>query len=61
MKKQFQLAFWGGTTIRYKRNHADLESAEAEARKVLNKMSNRGAHPAVIYEAGKGHPVASVN
>lgn len=48
-KRQYELTFWGGTSIRYKRWHADLESARTEAKRVYGKMTNRAAHPAVIY------------
>lgn len=56
----FELTFWGTVSVRHRRNHATLEAARAEATRVLNKMSNRRAHPAVIYSAGSEKPVASV-
>jgi hypothetical protein len=46
---KYELTFWGGVKAKYKRNHPTLEAATAEAKKVLAKLSNRAAHPAVIY------------
>lgn len=57
----FDLTFWGGTDEMYRRTHLTLDSARKEAERVLAEMSNRGAHPAVIYEDGKSQPVATVN
>lgn len=57
----FELTFWGGTRVDYRRTHLTLASAEREAKRVLSEMSNRSAHPAVIYEDGKSQPVATVN
>jgi hypothetical protein len=37
-----------------------MDAAKTEAYRVLAKMANRAAHPAVIYMDGKGHPVSSV-
>lgn len=51
--KRFELSFFGGTDIRYKRGHDDIESAKTEARRVHSKMQNKGAHPAIIYEGDK--------
>jgi hypothetical protein len=57
----FELTFWGGTTVDNRRTHLTLDSARIEAERVLAKISNRAAHPAVIYEDGKRQPVATVN
>jgi hypothetical protein len=45
----YELTFWGGVNVKHKRNHPTLEAATAEAKKVLAKLDNRAAHPAVIY------------
>jgi hypothetical protein len=52
---KFELTFWGGVDVRYRRNHKTVEQAKAEALKVLGKINNRNAHPAIIYgpELGK--------
>jgi len=57
----FELAFWGGVGLRYRRTHLTFKSAEAEALRVLAKLPNRNAHPAVIYQDGHDHPIATVN
>jgi hypothetical protein len=46
---KYELTFWGSVTVKHKRNHPTLEAATTEAKKVLAKVSNRTAHPAVIY------------
>ncbi len=50
----YELTFWGGAPrgIRYKRDHATLAEAQAEAHRVLAKIENRAAHTAVIYGPG---------
>ena len=48
-KAGFELTFWGGLNRRYKKFHETQESAENEARRVLNRLENRGAKPAMIY------------
>lgn len=48
MKKRFELTFWGGISIRYRRWHDTYESAEKVALAVLAKI-DRAAHPAIIY------------
>ncbi len=58
---KFELTFWGGTDIRYRRRHKTLDAAQAEAEKVLAKMDQRAAHPAVIYHDDERQPVATVN
>ena len=57
----FELTFWGGVGATYRRTHLTLDSAKAEAGRVLADISNRAAHPAVIYEDGKSQPVATIN
>lgn len=56
----FELSFWGGTTIQYRRMHLSLKSATTEAERVLSEMHSRAAHPAIIYEHGKPQPVMTV-
>lgn len=58
---KFELTFFGGTDVRYRRRHKTLEAAQAEAEKVLAKMEQRAAHPAVIYHDDARQPVATVN
>lgn len=58
---KFELTFFGGTDIRYRRRHKTIDAAREEALKVLGKMNNRGAHPAVIYHDDERQPVATVN
>jgi len=64
----YELTFWGELYLgfrmpRYRKYHATLASARREAERVLRRMErldiNRGAHPAVIYDAD-GRDVASV-
>ncbi len=50
----FELVFWGGTKLRYRHTHVNYEAAETEARRVLARMCNRAAHPAIIYGIGCG-------
>lgn len=47
---KYELSFWGYVDRKYKINHDTIESAEAEARRVLATLPNRRAHPAVIYD-----------
>jgi len=49
----YELTFWGGIKCKYKRVHETLASAEAEAKRILEKLPNRAAHPAVIYDDNK--------
>jgi len=56
----FELTFWGGVPVKYRRTHKTVDAAKAEAERVLAKIENRAAHPAVIYQDGKSQPVASV-
>jgi hypothetical protein len=44
----YELAFWGGTTIKYRRTHKTLDDAQKEARRVHRKMNRPAAHPATI-------------
>lgn len=53
-KGQFELTFWGGISMRYKRFHQTLEAAQDTAGDVLSKLDNRAAHPAIIYGPGLG-------
>jgi len=46
----FELTFWGGTKLHYRRWHATLAKAADEARRVRAKMAEPNAHPAVIYD-----------
>ena len=50
---QYELTFWGGLPNRfvegYRRHHATLEAARAEAHRCLAELPNRSAHPAIIY------------
>ncbi len=50
----FELTFFGGTRLRYRRVHSTFEAAEAEAYRVLARMDNRAAHPAIIFGHGCG-------
>lgn len=56
----FELTFWGGTSIDYRRYHLTLGSARDEAQRVLKKLRDRAAHPAVIYEDGQTLPVWTI-
>ena len=59
---EFELTFWGGSAgEKYRRNHKTFDSAKAEAHRVLAEMSNRGAHPAIIYGPGVGKDGAAFN
>jgi hypothetical protein len=63
----YELTFWGEAYLkrmpRYRKYHATLADARREAERVLRRFErmdiNRGAHPAVIYDAD-GRDVASV-
>lgn len=50
---KYELTFWSGVKCKYKRMHDTIESAEKEAKRILAKLPNRGAHPAVIYDDKK--------
>jgi len=54
---KFELTFWGGTTLRYRRYHDTLEQATEEAHKVHAKMREPKAHPAVIYHGDEKYTV----
>lgn len=54
MSARFELVFAGGPNFRYSRLHDTYEAAEAEAARILAKMPNRAAHPAIIYGPGCG-------
>jgi hypothetical protein len=54
----FTLVFFGGVSVRYRKNHRSIESAKAEAKRVLSKMANAAAHPAIIR--GDGLPVDGI-
>ena len=47
--KKYELTFWGGIPFRYTRWHASAEDAAAEAKRILGLLTNRAAHPAIIY------------
>ncbi len=58
----FELTFWGGSAgEKYRRNHKTLDAAKSEAYRVLAEMSNRGAHPAIIYGPGLGSDGLTIN
>lgn len=46
---KYELTFWGGCSLRYRRWHLTYESAREKALEVLGKMDNAAAHPAIIY------------
>lgn len=50
----FELTFWGGTSIRYRRDHRTIHTATREALRVLLTIRDRAAHPAIIYGPGLG-------
>lgn len=50
---KFELVFFGGVSVKYKRNHATLEAARAEAKRVQRKI-NVAAHPAIVRGPGLG-------
>jgi len=50
----FELVFAGGTNLQYRRKHVNYAAAKIEALRVLAKMCNRAAHPAIIYGIGCG-------
>jgi len=55
--RPFTLTFVGGAMVklpRHTREHATYEAASDEAGRVLGKMDNRAAHPAIIYGPGCG-------
>lgn len=46
---KFELTFFGGTKIRYRRWHRTIEAAKEVAHRVLSEIGDRAAHPAIIY------------
>lgn len=55
LSEKFELAFWGGISKRrYRRWHETFDEAETEALKILGSLSNRAAHPAIVYGPGCG-------
>jgi hypothetical protein len=54
----FTLVFFGGVSVRYRKNHQSIESARAEAKRVLAKIANAAAHPAIIR--GDGLPADGI-
>jgi 4-hydroxy-3-methylbut-2-en-1-yl diphosphate synthase IspG/GcpE len=56
----FELVFAGGVGASYRRSHATYEAAEAEALRLLARMKNRAAHPAIIYGPGCGRDGRSI-
>ena len=50
----FELVFAGGTNLQYRRKHVTYDAVKIEALRVLAKMCNRAAHPAIIYGIGCG-------
>lgn len=50
----FELTFWGGVEFRYRRHHPTYEAAKEEAWRILRKLDNVAAHPAIIYGPGLG-------
>lgn len=46
----YELTFWGGVSVKYRRNHKSIEAARSEAARVLAKLPNRAAHHAIIYD-----------
>jgi len=57
--KMFELTFWGGTKLHYRRWHTTVEKAKDEARRVHAKMTEPAAHPAIVYDKD-GNQVLSV-
>jgi hypothetical protein len=55
----FELTFWGGTKLHYRRWHTTIEKAKLEARRAHAKMSEPAAHPAIIYDKN-GEQVCSI-
>jgi len=61
MTGKYELAFWGGSEgVRYRRYHRTMEQATDEAHRVHNKMENRGAHIAIVYDAQSGKQLRSI-
>jgi len=54
---EFELTFWGGTALTYRRYHKTLQKATAEAHRVHAMMREPNAHPAVIYHGDKTYTV----
>jgi hypothetical protein len=50
---KFELVFFGGVSVKYKRTHATLEAAQVEAKRVQRKI-NAAAHPAIVRGPGLG-------
>jgi len=59
---KFELTFWGGPPrgITYRRYHKTIEQAREVAHFVLAKMSNRAAHPAIIYNMDTGEQLETI-
>lgn len=53
-KGKFELTFWGGVPVRYRRFWPTYEAAAERAAQILDKLENRAAHPAIIYGPGCG-------
>jgi hypothetical protein len=49
---KFELVFFGGVSVKYRRKHNSIESARTEAKRVLALIANAAVHPAIIYGAG---------
>ena len=54
MTRKFELVFFGGCGIRYRRWHATYEAAVETAHRVLGKIADAAAHSAIIYGPGCG-------
>ncbi len=49
---RFELTFWGGVNIDYRRCHPTFQAAREEALRVLAMLEDRQAHPAIISGPG---------
>jgi len=58
---KFELTFWGGVNVRYRRWHKTEEAARETAYRVLEELDNRAAHPAIIYGPGLGRDGVTIN
>jgi hypothetical protein len=62
---KFELEFWGGTKIRYRKHHTTFEAAKATAHRVFAAMPDigeqRAAHPAIIYGPDCGRDGVTVS
>jgi hypothetical protein len=56
----FELCFWGQVPVRYRRRHASFEEAVEAAERVLARLDNRAAHPAIVYGPGCGRDGVTV-